>query len=77
MWDTSAMRATVPLLFGSEPCHVRLWWKAPPPGFTTTGTTSISASAGFAARTPSSQSSGAWNCERSGGVHGQWLDPRT
>ena len=37
-------------------------------GCTTTGTISISASAGFASRTPASQSSGAWNCDRSGGV---------
>jgi hypothetical protein len=77
MWETRAIRATVPLVLGSEPCHVRLWWNAPPPGFTTTGTISISASAGLASRTPANQSSGAWNCDRSGGVHGQWLEPRT
>src|SRR4029453_11043178 len=76
--DTSPIRATVPLRFGSEPCHVALWWNAPPPAFTTTGTTSSSdTSGGCASRTPTSQSSGAWDCAREGGETPQWFEPRT
>src|SRR4029453_6948546 len=76
--DTSPIRATVPLRFGSEPCHVALWWNAPPPAFTTTGTTSSSdTSDGCASRTPASQSSGAGNCALEGGETPQWFEPRT
>jgi len=71
------MRATVPLVFGAEPCHVRPWWKEPPPAFTTTGIVSSSTPWGAASRAPASQSSGAWNCERVGGDFGQSCEPRT
>ena len=71
------MRATVPDSFGAEPCHVRPWWKEPPPGFTTTGTRSSSVPSGAASRGPASQSSGAWNCERAGGDFGHVCEPRT
>ena len=78
MWETSPIRATVPLRFGSEPCHVALWWNAPPPALTTTGTISSSAtSAGCASRTPASQSSGAWKAAREGGETPQWFEPGT
>ena len=74
---TSAIRATAAFVFGAEPCHVRPWWNEPPPGFTTTGTTSSSAASGAALRAGVSQSSGAWNCERSGGDFGHRCEPRT
>ena len=77
MWVTSAMRATDALVFGAEPCQVRPWWNAPPPAFTTTGTMSSSVPSGAALRAGASQSSGAWNCERSGGDFGQRCEPRT
>ena len=77
MCETSAMRATDAFAFGGDPCHVRAWWNEPPPALTATGTTSGSTPPGAAARAGASQSSGAWNCERCGGVRGQRCEPRT
>ena len=61
MCETRAMRATVPLVFGSEPCHVRLWWNAPPPGFTRTGTISISIKGDLAREPDETFSVQLWN----------------
>src|SRR5207247_10280800 len=75
--ETSARLASLELRFGADPCHVRPWWHEPPPAFTTTGTISNSAPSGAAARAPASQSSGAWNCARSGADFGQRVGPRS
>ena len=77
MCVTSAIRATAAFVFGAEPCQVRPWWNEPPPGLTTTGTTSSSTPSGAAFRAGASQSSGAWNCDRSGGDFGHRCEPRT
>ena len=41
------------------------------------GHVSIPVPSGAAARAPASQSSGAWNCDRTGADRGQWFEPRT
>ena len=75
-WDTSARRSTSDSL-GPQPWKVSEWWKAQPPGFTTTGTRSVSTPSGAAFVSGASQSSGAWKLPRSGGAFGHRCDPRT
>ena len=71
MWETSAIRATLPLVFGSDPCHVSVVVERSSVCLhDDRHDLDLDAFGRLAARTPASQSSGAWNCERLGGVFG-------